>query len=252
MDIITKAALAYVTKDGIEKLLGPTFEYYGIGLKNTVESFNKKAKDNLNKIFQKSIIKKGERLKEKEIINPRILKEVVLDGSFCDTEIVQEYYSGILASSRTENGNDDGIYYINIIKGLSSRQLKFHYAIYSKFIIENKNTVCNLHQQSELSKMKVNFSLIELVEILGLKSTGEIDNFTSNDLPALYNAGLIMAYNFDTTRKETNKQFEFSIELLGISLFLQAVGYSEIFAPKCLTDPKIEQVINNIISLKDI
>lgn len=89
MNIITAAAVAYVTKDGIEKLLGPTFEYYGIGLKNTVENFNEKAKDNLNKIFQKSIVKKGERLKEKGVINPRILKEIVLDGSFCDTEIVQ-------------------------------------------------------------------------------------------------------------------------------------------------------------------
>lgn len=35
MDIITTVAMAYVTKDGIEKLLGPTIEYYGIGLKNT-------------------------------------------------------------------------------------------------------------------------------------------------------------------------------------------------------------------------
>ena len=48
MDVITTAAVAYVTKDGIQKLLGPTFEYYGIGLKNTIESFNQKAKDNLN------------------------------------------------------------------------------------------------------------------------------------------------------------------------------------------------------------
>ena len=252
MDAITTAAVAYVTKDGIEKLLGPTFEYYGIGLKNTIDNFNKKAKENLNKIFQKSIIKRGERLKEKGVINPRILKEVVLDGSFCDTEIVQEYYSGILSSSRTESGNDDGIYYINIIKGLSSRQLKLHYAIYSKFITENKNIDCNLHQSNELQKMKVNFSTLELVEILKLKNANEINNFTSNDLPALYNAGLIRAYSFNTTKKEVNKQFEFCIELLGVSLFLQAIGYSEIFSPKCLTDPKINDAIKNIVPLKEL
>lgn len=250
MDVITTAAVAYVTKDGIQKLLGPTFEYYGIGLKNTIESFNQKAKDNLNKILQKSIIKKGKRLDENGIINPRILKEIVLDGSFCDTEIIQEYYSGILASSRTEKGNDDGIYYINIIKGLSSRQLKLHYAIYSKFVIENKNIDCNLHVSSEASKIKVNFSMKELAEYLDLKTVNEINNFTSNDLPALYNAGLIGPYKFDTTKKEINKQFEFSIDLLGVSLFLQAVGYSEIFAPRCLTDTKIDDVINNIIPLK--
>jgi len=34
MDLMTTAAIAYVSKNGIEKLLGPTFEYFGIGLKN--------------------------------------------------------------------------------------------------------------------------------------------------------------------------------------------------------------------------
>ena len=128
-----------IGKDGIEKLLGPTFEYFGIGLKNTIESFNNKAKENLNNIIQKSIVKKGKKLEENGIINPRILKEVVLDGAFCDTNVVQEYYSGILACSRTESGSDEGIYYIDILKGLSSRQLKLHYLIYSKFINQNKS-----------------------------------------------------------------------------------------------------------------
>lgn len=111
---------------------------------------------------------------------------------------------------------------------------------------------CNLHLSTELSKIKVYFSTTELAETLELKNSNEISNFTSNDLPALYNSGLIRAYEFDTTKQERDKQFEFTIDLLGISLFLQAVGYSEIYAPKCLNDPKIEQVINNIISLKEI
>lgn len=252
MDLMTTAAIAYVTKDGIEKLLGPTFEYFGIGLKNTIESFNNKAKENLNNIIQKSIVKKGKRLEENGIINPRILKEVVLDGAFCDTNVVQEYYSGILACSRTESGSDEGIYYIDILRGLSSRQLKLHYFIYSKFINQNKGKECNLHEEKVIRKFKVNFSTDEVFNNLKLKSENEFDNFTSNDFPALYNAGLISSYSFDTAIEEKDKQFEFSITLLGLSLFLQAVGCEEIFAPTCLNDSKIEEVINKIVPIREL
>lgn len=252
MDFITTAAIAYVSRDGIEKLLGPTFEYFGIGLKNTIESFNNKAKENLSNIIKKSIVKKGKKLEEKGIINPRILKEVVLDGSFCDTNVVQEYYSGILACSRTKSGSDEGIYYINIIKGLSSRQLKLHYLIYSKFINENKGKKCNLHEEEVIRKFKVSFSTDDIFNNLKLESINEFDNFTSNDFPALYNAGLINSYSFDTTIKEKDKQFVFSITLLGLSLFLQAVGYEEIFVPKCLTDSKIDEVINKIVPTNEL
>ena len=252
MDIITTAAIAYVTKDGIEKLLGPTFEYYGIGLKNTIENFNNKAKKNLDNIIQKSIIKKGKKLEEKGLINPRILKEVVMDGSFCDTNVVQEYYSGILACSRTEAGTDEGIYYINILKGLSSRQLKAHYFIYSKFIKQNKGINCNLHVERELRRFKVNFSTKEIIDNLKLVTKKESDSFLCNDIPAIYQAGLIGSYSFDTTNKEVEKQFEFSITLLGVSLFLQALGFSEVFAPRCLNDENIEEIVDNIIPINEL
>ena len=80
----------------------------------------------------------------------------------------------------------------------------------------------------------------------------EFDNFTSNDFPALYNAGLINTYSFDTTLEEKDKQFEFSITLLGLSLFLQAIGCEEIFVPGCLNDSKIEEVISKIVPISEL
>lgn len=250
MDLITAAAVAYVSKDGIEKLLGPTFEYYGQGLKNLTESFNIKAKENLKKIFGRAIVKKGHELEKNGIINPRIIKEIVLDGAFCDTNIISEYYSGILASSRTEDGNDEGIHYINILKGLSSKQLKLHYAIYSKFFKEHKGEEYNLHSQTERNKLKVYFSIQEVFEIFKLKNIEDLNQLTSEAFPAIYHADLVESYKFDTSKQE--KQFEFSITLLGTSLFLQALGYGEIFTPRCLGDARIEEIIKNIMPLNEI
>ena len=248
MDLITTAVIAYVTKDGIEKLLGPTFEYYGQGLKSVIEGFNVKAKENIQKIFERAIVKKGKDLEKDGVINPRIIKEIVFDGAFGDTNVIQEYYSGILASARTADGNDACIQYINVLKGLSSRQLKLHYVIYTKFLMDNKGKDCNLHTNE--NSINVYFSTEEIFKIFDFSTGEELDNFTSNDLPAIYHADLVRSYEFDTNKNE--KQFKFRITLFGVSLFLQALGFGNVFAPKCLNDEKIEDIVNSVISLDNL
>lgn len=64
--------------------------------------------------------------------NLRVTKDVFLNGSFSDESVCAEYFGGILASSRSSDGKDDrGVYYVDIIKSLSSHQLFFHYIIYN-------------------------------------------------------------------------------------------------------------------------
>lgn len=64
-------------------------------------------------------------------VNLRVTRDVFWNGSFTDEAICAEYFGGILASSRSTDGKDDrGVYYTDIIKSLSSQQLRFHYLIY--------------------------------------------------------------------------------------------------------------------------
>ncbi len=96
-------AVGIASKEIITRFLGPTAEYLGEELKNSVEKCN----INLNDIFQKAVRKSGERLNEEALVNPRVLKSVVTDGSYCDDDTLKEYYAGILASSRTTNATND-------------------------------------------------------------------------------------------------------------------------------------------------
>lgn len=121
------ALAAYLGKDSLEKLLGPTAEYLGEGLKE----FTKCRIKNIGNIFQNANAKLGDRIEKPGEVPPRVLKAVVNEGSFCEDELAVEYFGGVLASSRTELGRDDrGARIAKILDGLSTYQIRTHYLIY--------------------------------------------------------------------------------------------------------------------------
>ncbi len=119
---------AYVAKDGVNKLLGPTCEYLGIGLKSVVE----KNIQNLGKIFGNAVDKLGSKLDQPGSIPPKVLKHILDEGSFANDELAVEYFGGVLASARTDIGRDDrAASLLKIIGGLSVYQLRAHFVVYS-------------------------------------------------------------------------------------------------------------------------
>ena len=111
----------------VEKILGPTSEYLGDGLKNWTE----KRVENVQRIFSKAQKRIGKDMDDGGSVPPRVLKEILDEGSFCDDEISAEYFGGVLASSRTSVSRDDrGTTYLKLISELSSYQLRLHYILY--------------------------------------------------------------------------------------------------------------------------
>jgi hypothetical protein len=67
------------------------------------------------------------------------LKSIIEEGSYCNDKLAAEYFGGVLASSRTENGRDDrGARISKIIDSLSVYQLRTHYLIYSNIRFQFK------------------------------------------------------------------------------------------------------------------
>jgi hypothetical protein len=122
------ALAAYLTKDALQKLLGPTADYLGQGLKD----FTQRRAENIGRIFQNAEAKLGDRLESPGAIPPKVLKAIVDEGSFSNDELAIEYFGGVLASSRTEHGRDDrGARIAKTLDGLSTYQLRTHYLIYA-------------------------------------------------------------------------------------------------------------------------
>lgn len=122
------AVAAYLGKDGLNKLLGPTADYLGNEVRGLVEKCN----INIDVVFRRALRILGPHIEEPGQVAPRVLKQILADAPFCDTPVVQEYFAGLLASSRGESASDDrAIPYSNLISSLSSSQIKFHFLLYS-------------------------------------------------------------------------------------------------------------------------
>src|SRR6266496_693093 len=87
----------------VEKLLGPTADYLGTGLR----SWTEKRVENTRRIFTHAAKLLGDRLESPGSVPPKVLKGILDDGSFCDDELSAEYFGGVLASSRTGVSRDD-------------------------------------------------------------------------------------------------------------------------------------------------
>ena len=126
------AVAAYLGKDGISRILGPTADYLGGELKE----FTKRRIENVGKIFSRAEKKLGDKLDCPGQVPPKVLKTIINEGSYSDDDITIEYFieyfGGVLASSRTEISRDDrGSRLVKMIDNMSTYQIRSHYLIYS-------------------------------------------------------------------------------------------------------------------------
>lgn len=78
--------------------------------------------------------KLGEEINNSNSVPPRVAKEVFDNGGMCDDDFLVEYYSGLLASSRTGIDRDDRVIsLLSLLKTMSTYQIRTHYIIYTIF-----------------------------------------------------------------------------------------------------------------------
>jgi len=155
----------------IENVLGPTSKEIGQDMQNLY----KKGRELI-------LLKSFRKLKSPDdgkIANLRVARDVFWNGSFTDEAICAEYFGGILAASRTEDGRDDsGVFYVDIIKSMSSGQLKMHYIIYrmlNKALVANENKkTLNPGQENELHGEKLFFPLLDIMDQFKNEDIGAI------------------------------------------------------------------------------
>lgn len=119
---------AYLGKDGLQKLLGPTADYLG----GELQQFTQRRVETVGEIFQNADKKLGGKIELPGSVPARVLKEVINEGSYFEDQLAVEYIGGVLASSRTESGRDDrGVRIAKLVGTLSTYQLRAHYLVYS-------------------------------------------------------------------------------------------------------------------------
>jgi len=111
----------------VEKILGPTADYLGIGMRDWTE----RKVQNVGRVFESARKKLGDRLEGPGAVPPKVLKGILDEGAFCDDELASEYFGGVLASSRSEVERDDrGAALIALLGRLSTYQIRTHFIFY--------------------------------------------------------------------------------------------------------------------------
>lgn len=117
-------------KELAPRLLGPTVDYLGDRLKGLTELGVR----NIERVFRSATIKLGSRINSPGQIPARVLRNVLNEAYFCEDALAAEYFGGILASARSQDGKDDrGAYFAALVSRLSSYQIRSHYVFYQCF-----------------------------------------------------------------------------------------------------------------------
>ena len=169
-----KTALAiFGGAETIRKFFGPSIEYMGEEFRDHIV---KPGILNIKSIIDKAIIKLGDRINDEGQIPPRVLQSLITEGVFCEDALTQEYYAGILASSRTILGRDDQAKtYMTLLSQMSNYQIRTHYVLYAtlrhKYLGVNKNLAdvverssCRTYIPESLYRESMDFSADEIYE----------------------------------------------------------------------------------------
>jgi len=214
----------------VEKILGPTADYIGDGLKH----WTHKRVENMKRIFLNAEKKLGDKLEKHGTVPPKILKGILDEGSFCDDELTAEYFGGVLASSRSEISRDDrGASYIHHISLLSAYQIRAHYIIYHIFKKIFNGTKFNPLISTDLDLMKTFIPAITVfAPSMDFSKNENMPIITSHIMFGLKRLYLVAPLILSGASKHL-KSHGYNVEsegiivspsMLGIELFLWAYG----------------------------
>ncbi|MEG0233177.1 MAG: hypothetical protein RR970_02425 [Hafnia sp.] len=226
------AIAAYLGKDGLAKLLGPTADYLGGELKD----FAQKRIENIGNIFVNASGKIPSDKYDSGAVSPKVLRNILNEGSYSSDALGIEYFGGILASSKSEVGRDDrGSRLALKVSSLTSYQLRVHFILYSALISCYQESGVSL--DTDRHQFTTFIALPSFMELMDFndKELEQVDSIFSHAFSGLVQEGLILErYSYGPKKylnsidsRLTDDGVVFVPTIAGIELFLWAFGKGE-------------------------
>ncbi len=231
---LTVLGTAIGSKNLVERVLGPTADYLGEEFRGWTE----KRVQNVARIFEKADEKLGDETEAEGAVPPRVMKDVVDEGSYYDNELGAEYFGGILAASRSRHENDDrGSTFTKLLTRLSTYQISTHYFLYTTVRRLYSPVDVNLSDPSSRAKLETFTPITPLDMQLGLgeMSARKAESVLDHSLFGLERESLLSNFQYgpkDELRKSgsidsSKTGIVFLPTAIGISLYLWAHGHGD-------------------------
>lgn len=128
MEVLTHAGVPAGGATVAWKVFGPSIVALGSNLGKWTDRWS----TNFLRISERAHEMLGDAADDEGEVPPRIVQRVVTDGAWCDDAVAQEYFAGLVADSRSKDGQDDSnLPIISLISRLATQDLRGHYAIYA-------------------------------------------------------------------------------------------------------------------------
>lgn len=242
VDIGTGLALVGSAKL-LEKLLGPTAEYLGEG----VRDLTNRRIQNLRIIFQKALDRSGGQLEKPGVVPPRVLEQIVSKGSWIEDELTAEYFGGVLSSSRTDRGRDDrASELLSLLSRLSSYQIRGHYMAYTAIKQLYDGCGRSVDDPSERKDLRVFMPIRDVARALdlGKEEKKRFASILEHIAHGLEKESLLPTGNY------SGKGVVVEPSVLGSQLYLWAHGRSDLRA-NSLLDPRVRLNVSCTVWISD-
>lgn len=193
----------------LRRLLGPSADVLG--------------EDWANRLRQKNmerLLRKTENLVDGQSdpgwAQPRVAAAVFGAAQYANDEIVTDYLSGVLASSRApDGGTDDALPWSNLVSRLSALQLRMHYVLYSNLrqVVRATDEITRLYQ---FKSQRVMIPLLQFAAAVGLGDDESDQHRFADALSGLQQEDLVSSHGyggrdfFEKQAAESHFQFSFA------------------------------------------
>jgi hypothetical protein len=216
------------------KALGPVLDEIGDDLRSR---YSERRSRNAERVLTIGHAKLGPAVEEEGSVAPRAALRIIEEGSWCDAEVMAEYFGGILAASRSKGGTDDrGATWASLVSRLSTYDVYLHYLAYDAFrrLYVGRDDL-KLGESTTRESCKVYLPGGDTLEAMGLQPTWEDWSQTcSPSTSALIREGLIGPYYAFGGKEQLSESAHidapdaglvFMPSLPGIELFFWAHGH---------------------------
>lgn len=249
-------------KDLTIKIFGPTADYLGGELK----TFTERRHNNVKSILDKAAKKLGRKIENTDSVNPKVFSLIFNEGSFCEDDLSQEYFAGVLAGSRNNLSRDNrGATLLLLINQLSVYHIRAHYIFYHVIHRLFKNKELSVAMSTDIEKMGTYISFDSFFKAMDIQDNEPIGAILPHIFSGLTKENLIKSQYVhgavDILKKHYKEATKPGIvywpSMFGVELFLWANGKSEIsvvqFFNKGIEFEKIEgiKIIEEYISINN-
>jgi hypothetical protein len=174
--MVPAVAAAKEVKDAstnlIVRFLGPSVDVWANHFKQWNQGLFEQRAENVNRVLEAADRKRGTPIENAGGIHPRVLKEILDDGSFVEDELMADYFGGVLASSATGVSRDDrGASMAKLVTELSTFEIRLHFVMYRAFKEVFDGSTRNVGVKSDCEKMELFFPLHSLAAAMDLSET---------------------------------------------------------------------------------